>query len=313
MQLSRESNSRADHAEEDGLVDFSSQQEKLMVIKFTVSSAVSPKSPINIDLPDGVSQGFQKIRGFLIETTGKAANAIAETTHQAVDTVTNTAEQASNSLLETTAGASHRLEDTIQSAERLNVAATESVQGVMNSFIREWVDSIKVWIDSHPVAFWVVQGLLWGIDHPILALVVVLLLVFILQRLLKALSYLVERALVSLLQAPFKFGRFLLRSSTGLLGRLRGKEATSELEALSSELTQTNQTERLATILTRLEVIRQEQDQLLQEVAAIVASTKLEPGVNGAQTSRRPPLLRLLFPNRSKDVNIPNHNDPALS
>lgn len=251
----------------------------------------------------------------LSTATERAASVVNQATDQAVDTATVTAKQATHSLVEAIAGTSHALEDTIQTAERLNVAAAESVQGAMNSFVREWVDSIRVWIDSHPAAFWAVQTMLWAIDHPIRALGVLLLLVFIIQRLLKALSYLVERALVFLLQAPFKFGRFLLQASAGFLGRLRGKEAASELEALSFELTQNTQKERLATILTRLEVIRQEQNQLLQEVAVIVASDELESGdINSsAQSNQRPRALRLLFPNRSKDMKpVPNHNDAAL-
>lgn len=281
-----------------------------------MSSADSRRLLPEIDLPDGVSQGFQKAKSLLTETTGQAANSITEATNRAVDTVTTTSEEASNSLAETIEKTSNSLEGTIQKAEN---AASESVQGAMSSFIDQWIDSIKVWIDSHPIVLWMVQVIVWAINHPIPALVIAILLVFVLRRLLKALGSLVEKALISLLQAPLKFGQFLLRAGSKSLSRLgrsaikpasdqESMEETLDSKSLSPESVKNSQKERLANILTRLDVIRQEQDQLLQEVAAIVAADELDQDISRPSQSNQPFKAFRLFQNQSKDVmhSVPN-------
>lgn len=313
-----------------------------------VSSANSRRLLPEIDLPDRVSQGFQKAKSLLTETAGQAANTITEVTNRAVDavtatsekargsltettgqavstvnaatnravdTVTATSEKASNSLAETIERTSNSLEGTIQKAEN---AASESVQGAMSSFIDQWIDSIKVWIDSHPIVLWMVQVILWAINHPIPALVIAILLVFVLQRLLKVLSHLVEKALISLLQAPLKLSQFLLRTGSKSLGRLGrsaikpasdpgSKEKTLDLKALSPESVKNSQKERLANILTRLEVIRQEQDQLLQEVAAIVAVDELDQDLSRPlQSDQHFKALHLFQPSKGVTYDVPN-------
>lgn len=298
------------------------------------SSADSHKLLSNTDLPNRVSESFQKTKDLLTETATQAINTITEVrnravpattasgtsssltettgqatsgvnavTSQAVDPVSPTAKQASNSLAEVIRRTSNSLEGTIQKAEN---AATKSVQGAMNSLIDEWIDSVKVWIDSHPIVQWLVQVILWAVNHPIPALIIAIALIFVLQKLLKVLGSLVERALIALLQAPLKLGQLLLKTSAKSLGKLgravqpvANQEETLELKALT-ESVKNSQKERLANILTRLEVIRQEQDQLIQEVAAIVALDEPDRDINRPVQSDQRFQVRL-FQNQSKD------------
>lgn len=297
-----------------------------------ISSADSHKLLSNTDLPNRVSESFQKTKDLLTETASQAINTITEVrravpattgsetssltettgqatsgvnavTSQAVDPVSPTAKQASNSLAEVIRRTSNSLEGTIQKAEN---AATKSVQGAMNSLIDEWIDSVKVWIDSHPIVQWLVQVILWAVNHPIPALIIAIALIFVLQKLLKVLGSLVERALIALLQAPLKLGQLLLKTSAKSLSKLgravqpvANQEETLELKALT-ESVKNSQKERLANILTRLEVIRQEQDQLIQEVAAIVALDEPDRDINRPVQSDQRFQVRL-FQNQSKD------------
>lgn len=285
-----------------------------------VSSIDSRKLSTEIDLSGTAFKGFQKAKDFLSKTASQAVDSMSETTHQVVGVAAKTSEQATNSISETAkksvgvfteattettdavieAAQTNFLGETldrakgsfqdIQKAESFNAVASESIQGAVSSLIKESINSIKVWVDSHPLTFWIAQVMLWAIHHPIVALIVLLLVVFTLSRLLKVLGLLVEKALISVLQAPLRFGRLLLKTSSKSLSRLTSTEASTQdqqpeegpLQMTAS--VQHSQKERLANILSRLEVISQEQHQLLQEVAAIAASDEQPP----TQMSKHP-------------------------
>ncbi len=254
----------------------------------------SRKLLLEINSSERVSKGLERAKDFLIQTVAEkdALSQTAETLvdrmtevkEQAVNAIGETAEQARKSLTDTLDRASDSLGTTIQKAEKLNRVASDSIQTAMGSLVHEWMDSAKVWIDSHPLIFWMVQVMRWAIDHPILALVIALLVIFTLSSLLKALGRLVERAWISVLRAPLKLGQLLIGASSKSLSRLGGlkpqqllnqqSEERLGFQAGSPEPSKHEQTERLADILIRLEEISQEQNQLLQEVAAIVALDK---------------------------------------
>lgn len=100
--------------------------------------------------------------------------------------------------------------------------------------------------------------LLWATNHPIVSLIIILFTFAIAWSLIKAIGRLVEAAGFSILQAPFKFGQVLIKVSTK-------KKAGGEKNK-----------QRLAEISTRLEAIQNEQNELLQEAAAIIALNKVD-------------------------------------
>jgi hypothetical protein len=87
------------------------------------------------------------------------------------------------------------------------------------------------------------------------------------------------------LQAPLKLVQFLFAFSAKFFGKFSGLPSnkpiidnnteTTILQLAISNLVDKNQQQRIAEISTRLEEIQNEQKEILQEIAAILASDKI--------------------------------------
>lgn len=259
---------------------------------------------------DTLNQTTQQAKESLAQTTGKAANTVTVTTDKAVDMVTATAQQAKDSLTtntqkavdtvttltsdsvktitatakfakaslgETIGQTKGSLEQKLQTTGQLRSTTSEAIQTAINS-------SVSDWLEAHPVVFRLVQLLLWATNHPIVSLITLLFAVAIAWSLIRLIGRLIETAGLSLLQAPFKLGWVLIGASAKSLGKFGGlavkqlvptKTAEPPVLEDSTKPTYKDKQQRLAEISTRLKAIQKEQNELLQEAAAILASEKI--------------------------------------
>jgi len=257
-----------------------------------MTQAQTGNSLEEIDLAEKVLQGFHTAKDFwkdtvntltkstklaresLTQTAKLAANTVTEATDRAVDTATATAGQAKASFgasIEQTKGS---LEQTLQTAGQLKSTTSDAIQTAISSTVGDW-------LSAHPTAFRLVQLLLWATNHPILSLIVLLFAMAIAWSLVKALGRLIDTVGWSLLQAPFKLSLVLIGVGAKSLGKFGGlavnqlaianNTETPALQDSSSKQIQKDKQQRLAEISVRLEAIRQEQNELLQEVAVILS------------------------------------------
>ena len=267
-----------------------------------ITPAETHQTPVKIVLPERVFQGFQQAKDFftdnpltesaqqvqrsLAQTAGQAVNILTGLADQAVDNaaaiakqakLTTTAQQAKASFGENIEQTKDSLEQTLQTASQLKRTTSEAIQTAISS-------SISDWLQAHPIALRLVHLLLWATNHPILSLVLLLFIVVIAWSLIRALGRLIETVGWSILRTPFKLSQILIGVGFKPLhkfGDLAVKRLVSvkttetlALQNSSSEPLQTDKQQRLAEISTRLEAISQEQNELLQEVAAILTSNK---------------------------------------
>lgn len=232
----------------------------------------------------------------------EVAERVAVETDKAIDNVTLTASQTKDALTETirtTTGktvttlsetASHAgdyikgsVEHTWQKADGLSSTVSAQVDQAIASSITSQLDAVNLWIDSHPTISWITKTIFWGINHSIISIIILLLAIFILWQLVKAFARLAEQGLLSILKFPFNLVRFVVGASVKPLGKLTISKITlnqPEANALavnnfiSGDIVEDRQ-ERLTTIITRLEAIAQEQNDLLEEVRTILKSTKI--------------------------------------
>jgi hypothetical protein len=144
-------------------------------------------------------------------------------------------------------------------------------------------NSVSEWLQAHPVVFRLVQLLVWATNHPIWGVVMLLFAFAIAWSLIKAISRLIETAWLALLQAPFKLSQALFGVSAKSLGKFKGlavkqmvaKTTDPVLHNSNSELIPQDK-QRIGEIFNRLEAIQNEQSELLQEVAAILASDNID-------------------------------------
>ncbi|MEG4810311.1 hypothetical protein QUA82_21460 [Microcoleus sp. F8-D3] len=136
----------------------------------------------------------------------------------------------------------------------------------------------KNWSASNPVLFWLMSHPWW------ISLGMLVLFIWIIKKILQALGNFLEKGLLLILQIPLKFMQgvvslgFKSASNLGgavvnsLISKNSQDKNNSVLQLRGVESNSLESQERLAHILTRLETIRQEQNQLLQEASAILSN-----------------------------------------
>ena len=221
-----------------------------------VAQAQSGKSLIEINLAEEVFGGFEKAKDFFKETTQQTKESLAATVENAVNTITTATDKAVDTVSATAKGS---LEQTLQKADQLSGATSNAIQTAIS-------DSVSEWLQDHPVVFRLVQVVLWATNHPIVSLIILLFTVAIAWSLIKAIGRLVEAAGLSILQAPFKLGQFLIGVSAKSLGKFGGlavkqlvPNKTADppvLQDSSSKPTYKDKQQRLAEISTRLQAIQ---------------------------------------------------------
>ncbi|HCF26716.1 MAG TPA: hypothetical protein DEV81_05800 [Cyanobacteria bacterium UBA11049] len=251
-----------------------------------ISQAESSKALTEINGANRVFSNFHKVKDLLTqaannlpEKTQQAKASLVETADKAADKVTTIAQQAKASVGENIDKTKDSVEQTLQTVGHAKDTTSQAIQLAINS-------SVNDWIQAHPVASRLLQLLAWVSDRPILSLVIFLFTLAIAWRLIKSVGSLFEKFLLALLQLPLKLGKFLLQVSFQSLGKFSNliikqswrdrPSLTSDAQNLSFESTEQNNKRRLLEISNRLAEIRQEQNELLQEIEAILNSESFE-------------------------------------
>jgi hypothetical protein len=115
---------------------------------------------------------------------------------------------------------------------------------------------VQNWIDAHPVVA-------WTLEHPIWTIGLIVVAIFLFWGLLKAIASLSERIWILLLAAPLRLGRWLFQLGFSLF-RLAPPQAITAQN-------QSDERSQLINLLSKLETLKQEQDEIVKEIKAILA------------------------------------------
>ena len=122
------------------------------------------------------------------------------------------------------------------------------------------------WLIAHPY-------LAWTIAHPLPSIGLLLLTIFSLWGLIKAIGHGIEQTWLLLLTTPFR----LLQPIFGLMwSSIRGMGHNQPSDKQLNLRSLPNSPERIDYIIDRLEILRQEQDALLQELSSLAGSASLK-------------------------------------
>ncbi|WP_071190155.1 hypothetical protein [Trichormus sp. NMC-1] len=141
----------------------------------------------------------------------------------------------------------------------------EHIQNTITSYLHKF-------FTQQPVFLQLLQILGWGVNHPIISLVIVLVFTAILGIIIKAIVRLIETASWSIIKFPLKLIQSLIKVSHFTLTTIKDNNNNSELIAVNSLTIPQHKQQRLTEIARRLETIQEEQQQLLQEAAELIAS-----------------------------------------
>ncbi|MBD2742926.1 hypothetical protein [Coleofasciculus sp. FACHB-1120] len=170
--------------------------------------------------------------------------------------------------------------------EQTSQKAFSSDSAMSNPIQTAIASSINEWLQAHPSVLRLLQVFIWATNHPVVSLVILVFVVAIAGSLIKAVGRLIETTSLSILKAPFKLIQLLFGvsfQSISKFGGLAFKQLTgtknAEIPALpdsNSQPIEPDKQQRLAEIASRLEAIQKEQNELLQEVATILGSDKVD-------------------------------------
>lgn len=239
-----------------------------------ITAAEIGKSIEEVNLPEGFFAVFNQAKTFLQSTT-QQTKSLAANAEQAINTITTATNKAVDTM---SAAAKNSLEQTLQKADQVNNFTSNAMQTAISNSVNEW-------LQAHPTILRLMQLLIWATNHPIVSIVIFIFVVAIAWSLIKAIARLFEQVSLSLLQAPLKLVQFFFAFSAKFLGKFSGLASnksiidnnteTTVLQLSSSNLVYQDKQQRIAEISTRLEAIQNEQNELLQEAAAILASDKI--------------------------------------
>jgi hypothetical protein len=128
------------------------------------------------------------------------------------------------------------------------------------------------WLVAHPY-------LAWSLAHPLPSLGVLLLIIFSLWGLIKALGRGIEQIWLLLLTTPFKLIQPLFRPIWSSIWSIGGHNKNSVKQpSLTSSATPSS--EQIERIIDRLQNLNQEQETLLRELSTLVGSTSVPAGID---------------------------------
>lgn len=195
------------------------------------------------------------------ESVGNTSSNVSQITNQTFGAITEQAKQTGHDIV-------NSVEGKFQQLEQLSNTISTEIERTTNSLINHQLDNIQYWVDTHPVISWMLKFINWGINHPLFGLVSVILIIFISQKLFKVLGRLIEKGLLATLTAPFKLITSLFKFSFKPFSFL-GNNSKDSFSSNSQD-----QQDKISNLLNRLEVIKQEQNDILQEITAIVSANK---------------------------------------
>lgn len=135
---------------------------------------------------------------------------------------------------------------------------------IFTGFLDSLIAPVQDWLNQYP---W----LLWLTTHPWWLLVTVLLILFLLSGLLRAIAGLTEKLWLALLSLPVMLVRWIWQGTIFLLSRpFASKPAMMQSGLINPP--NVHLQDRLTEVLDRLESLRQEQDELLKEVKVLLST-----------------------------------------
>jgi hypothetical protein len=136
----------------------------------------------------------------------------------------------------------------------------ESIERSVSAYLTQW-------LFAHPY-------LAWTIAHPMPSLGLLVLTIFSLWGLIKAIGRFIEQIWLFLLTTPFKLLQPILRQSWRSIRRIFGHTNSSN-DRLNSEVVSNLSANRIGAIVDRLQQLNQEQEVLLQELYTLTGSASV--------------------------------------
>jgi hypothetical protein len=183
--------------------------------------------------------------------------------HHSVDSIANSAQHFSQYL------------PTEQARDIVKTTLEQTGQTAINA-------SVNDWLAQHPAIWRLLHIFSWSVNHPIISFVILLLTLAIISSMIKGIMSLISQVSWSILQIPLKLIWSVIQFSFGSLTKLSSlllksiSETKTPPVPTNAPTVYQDKQQRLAEISRRLEIIQQEQQELLQEAANLMATDSID-------------------------------------
>jgi hypothetical protein len=204
---------------------------------------------------DALNQNAQQLKDLGLERAGEIIQIVNNFAENALSKVTEKNNQVSYGITDAKSIFEQYFEAYSKQVDNLNQTISQGIKASINS-------SLGQWIDNHP-------QLVWLVTHPLQALGIFLFILFLLSGLVSAASRLTEKFWVYIVTYPFKLIAFI----SGFILTIFNKNRLTRANLAETGSTRTDSTgteTKIAAVLSRMEVNRQEQTLLLQELKILL-------------------------------------------
>lgn len=118
---------------------------------------------------------------------------------------------------------------------------------------------INSWIEQHPLIIWLLQ-------HPIISLISFFLIIILLFRLFSAIAQILDKLWIWLLKSPI----LLIKSLFGFNSK------STETKIAINEQQAAIDPEKISQIIEQLNIIQQQQQEIIQEIATLKQDKKIK-------------------------------------
>ena len=128
---------------------------------------------------------------------------------------------------------------------------------IVDRFNHSFSSSVAIWLNNHPL-------IAWAVNHPFITLTASLIVAVLTIRLMvtvyRAIANTIDRMWLGILRSPFIFLKLVFGFKT---------KKVDGVNSIVTNYEVTNDSEKLALIMARLDTIQQQQEQIIKELAVL--------------------------------------------
>ncbi|MFM5981504.1 MAG: hypothetical protein ACKO9I_13260 [Sphaerospermopsis kisseleviana] len=229
-----------------------------------------------------LTETFQGATNTVSNSTGKVVNKITETATQAKDNFTTTTSSVIDNVNQVKNNAVDSFIESAKQAGNLTNSVSKAMENAINNFITHQWDAMTTWIDNHPTISWVMKLLNLAVNHPVITAFMIFLGIYIIWKIFQLFSKILDQGLLFTLKTPLKliyamFSFGFKKISKLLFSGLKVRKSEDNSVILNNAIANNSSLDtkqEITKLLMRLEAVRKEENEILENLTALLADNK---------------------------------------
>ncbi|MFM6153997.1 MAG: hypothetical protein ACKPE3_13540, partial [Sphaerospermopsis kisseleviana] len=172
--------------------------------------------------------------------------------------------------------------ESAKQAGNLTNSVSKAMENAINNFFNHQWDTMTTWIDNHPTISWIMKLLTLAVNHPVITAFMIFLVIYIIWKIFQLFSKILDQGLLFTLKTPlkliyamFSFGFKKISKLLFSVLKIRKSEDNSLMlnNAIADNISLDTKQE-ITKLLMRLEAVRKEENEILENLTALLAENK---------------------------------------